>query len=111
PVAAVVAAIAVALVLAGDFVLAADAATLLGAAPWLGVGLCAAVAPLLLVLAAVSMLLLLAAVALRTGATPWTAWSHGGLRAALTFSEASGWVREGERFAPAARLTVIAAQT
>ena len=123
PVAAVVAAIAVALVLAGDFVLAADAATLLGGAPWLGVALAAAVALLLpvlpaarrlglpaLVLAGVAMLLLLAAVALRTGATPWTAWSHGGLRAALTFSDASGWVREGERFARPARLTFIEAQ-
>jgi hypothetical protein len=123
PVAAAAAAIAVALVLAADFVLAADAAALLGGAPWLGVMLAAALAllvPLLpatrrlgppaLALAAVALLLPLAAVALRTGAAPWTAWSQGGLRAALTFPETSGWVRNGERFARAARLTFIEGQ-
>jgi hypothetical protein len=123
PVATAAAAITVTLVLAADFVVAGDAAALLGVAPWHGVALAAALvllAPLLpaapriaapaLVLAAVALLLPLGAVALRTGVTPWTAWSHGGLRQALTFPEASGWVRDGERFARDMRLTFTEGQ-
>jgi hypothetical protein len=118
PVATTAASIAVTVVLAADFVVVADAATLLGGAAWQGVVLAAGLALLLpllpaarrlstpvLALVAIALLLPLAAVALRTGAAPWTAWSHGGLRAALTFPEASGWVRDGERFARAVRLT------
>ena len=124
PIAAAAAAIAVTLVLAADFVIAADAAALLGAAPWHGVALAATLvllAPLLpaaprisapaLALAAVALLLLpLAVIAPRAGAAPWTAWSHGGLRPALTFPVTSGWVQDGERFARAMRLTFTEGQ-
>jgi hypothetical protein len=123
PVARVAAAVAVTLVLAADFVVVGDAATLLGLTPWLGVALAAALAwlvpllpgarqahPLALTAAATALLLPLLSVAMTSGAAPWTAWSHGGLRAALTFPEASGWVRDGERFARPARLTFVDAQ-
>jgi hypothetical protein len=118
PVATGAVAIGVALVLAADLVIAADVAALLGGAPWHGMAVAAALvllAPLLpaarraaapaLVLAAVGLLLPLGAIALRTGALPWTAWTYGSLRPALTFPEASAWVHEGERFARDARLT------
>jgi hypothetical protein len=114
---AAAAAVAVALLLAADFVVAADTAALLGGPPWLGVALAAAVALLvpltpgarqasapLLAIAAVGLLLPLAVVAQRTGTGPWGAWSQAGLRPALTFSDTSGWVRDGQRFARAARL-------
>jgi hypothetical protein len=123
PVARVALGVAVTLVLSADFVLAADAAVLLGAAPWLGVLLAAALALLLpllpgarqssapmLALAAGALLLPLISVALTTGAAPWTAWSRGSVRPALTFSETSAWVRDGERFARAARLTFVEGQ-
>ncbi len=123
PVSIAATAIVVTLVLAADLVVAGDAAALLGVAPWHGVVLAAALvllAPLLpagsritapaLVLAAVALLLPLGAVALRTGVAPWTAWSHGGLRPVLTFPEASGWVRDGERFARDMRLTFTEGQ-
>jgi hypothetical protein len=116
-------AVAVTLVLAADFVLAADAAALLGAAPWLGVLLAAALAllvPLLpgarrtsapmLTMAVAALLLPLVSVALTTRTAPWTAWSRGGSRPALTFSETSAWVRDGERFARPARLTFVEGQ-
>jgi hypothetical protein len=123
PVARVAVGVAVTLVLGADFVLAADAAALVGAAPWLGVLLAAALAllvPLLpgarrtsapmLTLAAAALLLPLMSVALTTGTAPWTAWSRGGSRPALTFSETSAWVREGERFARPARLAFVEGQ-
>jgi hypothetical protein len=123
PVAATATAAAVTLVLAADFMVAGDAATLLGAAPWLGVALAAALSllvPLLpgarrvsapvLAVAAVALLLPLVSVALTTGTAPWTAWSHGGWRPSLTFSETSGWVRDGERFPRPARLTFAEGQ-
>ena len=73
---------------------AADAAALLGGAPWQGVALAAAVVALLvsrwpdaaragapaLVLGVVALLLPLGAVAVGDGSAPWTAWSRGGLR-------------------------------
>jgi hypothetical protein len=118
PVARAAAAGAVTLVLAADFVVAADAAALLGGAPWHGVMITAALALLVpqlpgarrisapaLALAAAALLLPLISVALTTGTAPWVAWSRGALRAALTFPESSGWVRDGERFARSARLT------
>jgi hypothetical protein len=123
PVAAAAAATAVTIVLAADFVVVGDAAVLLGGAPAHGVVLAAALALLApslpasrrivtpaLAVAAVALLLPLAVVGLRTGAAPWTAWSYGGLRSALTFPEASAWVRDGERFARAARLTFTEGQ-
>jgi hypothetical protein len=123
PVVATATAAAVTLVLAADFIVAADAATLLGAAPWLGVTLAAALSllvPLLpgarrvsapaLAVATGALLLPLVSVALTTGTAPWTAWSRGGWRPSLTFPETSGWVRDGERFARPARLTFAEAQ-
>jgi hypothetical protein len=116
-------AVAITLVLAADFLIAADAAALLGSAPWLGVVLAAALAmlvPLLpgarragaaaVALAAVALLLPVVAFALTTGTPPWTAWSRGAARPALTFSETSGWVRHGERFARAGHLTFAEGQ-
>ncbi|HEX9820217.1 MAG TPA: hypothetical protein VGD07_11480 [Methylomirabilota bacterium] len=115
PVAAAAAAGAVTALLAANFLLAADAATLLGGAPWQGVSVAAALAVLApaarrlaapaLALGAVALALPLAAVTLATATAPWTAWTRGGLRPALTFSEASAWVQDGERFARPARLT------
>jgi hypothetical protein len=123
PVAAAAAAVALTALLAADFLMVADAAMLLGGAPWQGVLVAAALAMLLplwpatqrlgppvLALAVASLLLALGGFALRTGAPPWTAWSHGGLRPTLTFSEASGWVRDGERFARAKWLTFVEGQ-
>jgi hypothetical protein len=81
---------------------------------------CVVLAPLLpaapriaapaLVLAAVGLVLPLGAVALRTATLPWTAWTYGSLRPALTFPEGSAWVREGGRFARDARLTFTEGQ-
>jgi hypothetical protein len=115
PVAAAAAVGAVTVLLAVNFLLAADAATLLGGAPWQGVSVAAALALLApaarrlaapaLTLGAVALALALAAITLSTDTAPWTAWSRGGLRPALTFSEASAWVQDGERFARPARLT------
>jgi hypothetical protein len=123
PVAAVAAAVAVAALLAADFLLAGDAASLLGGAPWQGVVVVAALALLVplspsawrlgtpaLAAGAAMLLLSLVAVTLATATAPWTAWAHGGLRPALTFSEASAWVRDGERFPRAARLTFAEGQ-
>jgi len=123
PVAVVAAALALTLVLAADLGLAADAAVLLGGAGWHGVGLAAGIVLLLPLLpaprwigavapalAAAALLLPLVAIALTLGAAPWTAWSHGSLRAAVTFPEGSGWVVDGERFSRAARLTFTEGQ-
>jgi hypothetical protein len=123
PVARAAATIAVAFVLAADFVVAADAATLLGAGRPLGVVLAAAAAllvplvpgarrasALLVAAAAVALLLPLISVALTTATAPWTAWSLGGLRAAVTFPETSRWVHEGDRFARPTRLTFTEGQ-
>jgi hypothetical protein len=123
PVAAVAAAVAITALLGADFLLAADAASLLGGAPWQGVLAAAALALLVplspsagrlgtpaLGLGAAALLLALVAVTLTMATAPWTAWSHGGLRPTLTFSEASAWVRDGERFARAARLTFAEGQ-
>lgn len=117
PVTRAAVALAVTLVLASEFVLAADAAALLGRAPWLGVLLVAALAllvPLLpgarrasaaaLALAVIAFALPLVSIALATGTAPWAAWSRAGLRPSLTFDETSGWVRDGERFARPAHL-------
>jgi hypothetical protein len=52
----------------------------------------------------------LAVLTLATATAPWTAWSRGGLRPARTFSEASAWVQDGERFARPARLTFAEGQ-
>jgi hypothetical protein len=60
--------------------------------------------------AAIALLVPLAAVALSMGTAPWTAWSHGSLRASVTFPEGSGWVVDGERFPRAARLTFTEGQ-
>ena len=117
PVGAVASALAVTVLLTADFVLAADAAALLGGAPWQGVAVAAALALLTplssasrrltapaLTLAAAGLLLPLGAVALSTATPPWAAWTRSSQRPALTFSEASAWVRDGERFARPARL-------
>ncbi len=111
-VSAVVAAVVVTLLLAADFLVAAEAATVLGAARWHGVTLAAlpavviatwprarALSPWALAAAALALLLAPAAVVVASGATPWSAWHRGALRAALTFSETSDWVLSGERFA------------
>ena len=123
PVARAAVAVAVTLVLAADFVFAADTAALLGSAPWMGVLLAAALAllvPLLpgarrasalaLSLTVGAWLLPLVSVAMTTSTAPWVAWSRGASRPALTFSETSGWVRDGERFARPARLTFVEGQ-
>jgi hypothetical protein len=123
PVAAAAATLTLTMVLAADFVVAADAATLLGGTPWHGVGLAAGLALLMPLLpasrwigtlapavAVVALLVPLAAVALAMGTAPWSAWSHGSLRAALTFPEASEWVVDGERFPRPARLTFTEGQ-
>ena len=123
PVTATAAVLAITLGLAADFAVAGDAAGLLGAGPWVGVGAAAALAvlvpllpaarhigPAVLVLAALGLVLPLAAVASRTWAAPWTAWSHGGRPAALTFPDASGWVQTGERFPRPARLSFTEGQ-
>jgi hypothetical protein len=105
------------LLLAADFLIAADAAALLGGAPWQGVA-CAAVIALLVVawpdaaragapalaLGLVALLFPLGAVAVGTGSAPWTAWMRGSARPALVFSEHGTWSREGDRFALGARV-------
>jgi hypothetical protein len=111
PVTATVATITVTLVLAADFLLAAEAATLLGAPRWQGAVLAALPAvivaawpaagrlsPGALAAAAGALLLAPAAVALAAG-SPLTAWHRSGTRPALTFASESPWVVAGERFA------------
>lgn len=123
PVVGLALALAVALLLAANFLLAADVVALLGGAPWQGVavaGLLALLLPLsdpgrqlggpALVLGAAALLLSLAALTAHSSLAPWTAWSQGGLRPALRFTEASTWVRDGDRFARPARLTFAEAQ-
>jgi hypothetical protein len=123
PVAAVAATAAVTVLLGANFLVVADAATLLGGAPWQGVIVAVALALLVplspgagrlsapvLALGAVALVLPLAVLILATATAPWTAWSRGGLRPALTFSEASAWVQDGERFARPARLTFAEGQ-
>lgn len=122
PVATAAAAAAVVALLAVNFLLAVDAVTLLGGAPWQGVILAAVLAVLAplsparrlgapaLVLGLVALVLPLGAVALATATAPWTAWSRGSLRPALTFAPASAWVHDGERFARPARLTFTEGQ-
>jgi hypothetical protein len=123
PVAGVAVAGAVSLLLAANFLLAADVAALLGGAPWQGVAVAAALALLMplsasarhaaapaLALGTAALLLSLGALTLDTATAPWTAWSQGGLRPALTFSEASAWVRDGDRFPRPARLTFTEGQ-
>jgi hypothetical protein len=106
-----------AVLLAADFLVAGDAAALLGGAPWQGVA-CAAVVALLvvawpdtaragapaLVLGVVALLLPLGAVAVGDGSPPWSAWIRAASRPALTFSEHGPWSREGERVALGTRL-------
>ena len=117
PVTGAVAAVTVTLLLAADFLVAGDAATLLGAPRWQGVALAALPAvviaawpparrlsPGALAAAAVLLLVAPAAVALAAGGAPWAAWHRNGLRPSLTFSEQSPWVLGGERFARAATL-------
>ena len=117
PVAGAVVAVVVTLLLAADFLVAAEAATLLGAPRWQGVALAALPAvvivawppvrrvwPAALAAAVVALLLVPAAVALAAGGAPWAAWHRSGQRPALTFSEQSPWVRSGERFARSSTL-------
>ena len=106
-----------AVLLAADFLVAGEAAALLGGAPWQGVA-CAAVVALLvvawpdtaragapaLVLGVVALLLPLGAVAVGAGSAPWSAWTRAASRPALTFSEHGPWSREGERVALGTRL-------
>lgn len=116
PVTAIVAAVTVSLVLAADLLVAADAATLLGAARWQGAVLVALatlaiamwapsrrLSPSAVAMAAVVLLLGSGAVALAAGA-PWTAWHRSGVRPALTFPAQSSWVLGGQRFARATTL-------
>lgn len=116
PVTAIVAAVTVTLVLAADLLVAADAATLLGAARWQGAVLAALatlaitmwaparrLSPSAVAMAAVVLLLGSGAVALAAGA-PWTAWHRSGVRPALTFPAQSSWVLGGQRFARATTL-------
>ena len=105
------AALAIGVVLAADFLVAGDVATLFGGARWPGVAL-AALAALAVAAwprarrlaspALVTALGLLAlaplGVALAAGAPPWTAWPRLALRPTLTFSERSRWVVAGDRF-------------
>ena len=117
PVATVAAGVAMVVLLAANFSLAADAATLLGGVAWHGVVAAAGLAVLLplssparrldvpaLVLGTAALLLPLVAVTVVMATSPWAAWSRGGWRPALTFSEASAWVQDGERFARPVRL-------
>jgi hypothetical protein len=123
PATTAVAAVSVALVLGADFLVAADAAVLLGGAPWHGAGLATAGALLALawpslrratglavVLAAAALLLPLLGVAAVAGAAPWTAWRASGSRPAPTFSERGAWTAGGERFARAATLAFAEGQ-
>jgi hypothetical protein len=123
PVAAVAGALAVVLVLAADFIVLGDAAALLGAAPWHGIAPAVALALLAprlpaarilvtpaLALATTALVLSLAAVGVTNGVAPWTAWSEGARRPALTFPSASAWVVQGERFARPASLTFTEGQ-
>ena len=89
----------------------AEAAALLGAARWHG-GVVAGAVLLLtiprragdrwraaLVTAGLTLVLVpLAALAARSGTPPWTAWTAGASRMALTLGERSTWVTPGERF-------------
>ena len=105
------------LLLAADFLVAADAAALLGGAPWQGVAFAAVVALLVvawpdaaragapaLVLGVVALLFPLGAVAVGSASAPWSAWIRASARPALTFSERGAWSREGDRFALGTRL-------
>jgi hypothetical protein len=107
----------VTLLLAADFVVAADAATLLGAPRWPAVVLAALaaflatawrplrrVAPWALAAAALALLLGAVGVAVAIDAAPWTAWHRSAVRPTLSFPATSSWVRAGERFARATRL-------
>jgi len=123
PIARAALAVSATVLLAADLVVAADVATLLGATPWLGVLAAGALvlvvplipgarhaSPVLLAIVAIVLLLPLVSIGATTRTAPWTAWSRGALRAALTFSETSAWVGEGERFARAARLVFTEGQ-
>src|SRR5262249_453679 len=115
--AAVIVGAVLTLLLAADFLVAADAAALLGGAPWQGVA-CAAVVALLVVawpdaaragapalaLGLIALLFPLGALPVGTATAPWTAWVHGSARAAVTFSERGVWAREGDRFALGTRV-------
>ena len=117
PTVGIAAALTSTLVLAADFLVAADVATLLGGARWAGVTLAALSAVTVvawrparrlaapaLVAAVAALMLAPLAVALAARAAPWTAWTRLGLRPALTFSESSRWVTAGDRFAHGATL-------
>ena len=104
--------------LAANFLVAGDAAALLGGASWQGVAFAAVVALLVvawpdtaragapaLALGMVALLLPLGAVAVGAGSAPSSAWTRAASRPALTFSERGPWSREGERFALGARLS------
>jgi hypothetical protein len=123
PVATMAAAVAVVVLLAANFSLAADAATLFGGAGWHGVVAAAGLAVLLplvsparrldaplVILGAAALVLPLVAVTVATATSPWAAWSRGGWRPALTFSETSAWVHDGERFARPAQLAFAEGQ-
>ena len=117
PVTGAAAAVAVTLLLAADFLVAAEAATMLGAPRWPGVALAALPAvviaiwppvrrvwPLALAAATAALLLVPAAVALAAGGAPWAAWQRSSQRPVLTFSAQSRWVQGGERFARSSTL-------
>lgn len=99
------------LLLWANLLVFAEAATLLGGARWHG-GIAAGAVLLLLTLrrsghrsraalvAAGLMLVVvpLAALATRSGTAPWTVWTVGASRMAVTLGEGSAWVTRGERF-------------
>ena len=114
---AVVTGLVLTLLLAADFLVAADAAALLGGAPWQGVAFAAVVALLVvawpaaaragapaLALGVIALLFPLGAIAVGTASAPWTAWIRGSARPALAFSERGAWAREGDRFALGTRV-------
>jgi hypothetical protein len=109
---AIVTGVVLTLLLAADFLVAADAAALLGGAPWQGVAFAAVVALLVvawpdagqagapaLALGVIGLLFPLGAIAVGTASAPWTAWIRASARPALTFSEGGTWSSEGDRFA------------
>lgn len=108
---AVLAAVVATLLLWANLLVFAEAATLLGGARWHG-GIGAGAVLLLLTLrrsghrarvalvaaGLVLVLVPLAALAMRSGTAPWTVWTVGASRIAVTLAEDSAWVTRGARF-------------
>jgi hypothetical protein len=108
---AVVAVAVTGLLVLANLLVFAEAAVLLGAARWHGAAAAGAVLALLalarvharrpaflLALGLAAVLLPLVALAARSHTAPWTAWTVGASRIALTLGARSAWVTRGERF-------------